>query len=104
MLYGRQLVRCRRRFYLSTPRSTPLTPNKLPLTSSYILTNREAYRAGKRLVEGIASDWFEARPGLRKRCDVPPLLFHVFFAAVRNTEERQFMRDPDVVVDLDSMG
>ena len=49
------------------------------------------------------SEWFELGQGLRQGYVLTPILFNIFFTAVRNAAEERFRADPQVGADLVSI-
>ena len=54
-------------------------------------------RAWARLDDGVCSGWSTVELGLRQRCEVTPLLFDIFFAAVINEAYTRFNADEDIM-------
>ena len=50
--------------------------------------------------DGRCSEWFEVAQGLRQGCVRSPLLFNVFFAAIRFVVLERFSKDAGILADL----
>ena len=50
--------------------------------------------------DGICSDWFEVRQGLRQECVLSALLFNTFFAAVLTVVLQRFSEDAVILAEL----
>ena len=49
--------------------------------------------------DGVCSDWFEVKQGLRQECVLFLLLFNIFFAAVLNVVLERFSEDPAILAE-----
>ena len=50
-----------------------------------------------RLDGGKCSDMLDMKQGLREGCVLAPLLFNMFFTAVRRGTEKRFLADEDIL-------
>ena len=60
----------------------------------------DGMRACVRPNDGVCSDWFEVKQGLREGWILSPLLFNMFFAAVLNVVLQRFSEDPIILAEL----
>ncbi|CAB1110695.1 unnamed protein product [Ectocarpus sp. CCAP 1310/34] len=60
----------------------------------------EGMRARVRTDDGQYSEWFDVGQGLRQGCNLAPLLFNLFSAAMRMVAVTEFDKDPKVTADM----
>ena len=60
----------------------------------------EGMRARVRTDDGQYSEWFGVGQGLRQGCNLAPLLFNLFSAAMRMVAVTEFDKDPKVTADM----
>ncbi|CAB1101371.1 unnamed protein product [Ectocarpus sp. CCAP 1310/34] len=61
-------------------------------------------RARVRTDDGQYSQWFHVGQGLRQRCNLAPLLFNLWFAAMLMIAVAKFDKDPKVTADMVKIG
>eukprot|EP00752_Nemacystus_decipiens_P018192 g16322.t1 len=61
-------------------------------------------RARVRMDSGLLSDWFEVLQGLRQGCNLAPLLFNLFFAAMLLVCVDEFAADTRIMEDMVMIG
>ncbi|CAB1104552.1 unnamed protein product [Ectocarpus sp. CCAP 1310/34] len=64
----------------------------------------EGMRARVRTDDGQYSEWFDVGQGLRQGCNLAPLLFNLFFAAMLMVAVAEFDKDPKVTADMVKIG
>eukprot|EP00752_Nemacystus_decipiens_P018359 g16470.t1 len=64
----------------------------------------EGMRARVRMDNGSLSDWFDVGQGLRQGCNLAPLLFNLFFAAMLLVCVAEFAEDTRVMEDMVMIG
>ncbi|CAB1097278.1 unnamed protein product [Ectocarpus sp. CCAP 1310/34] len=64
----------------------------------------EGMRARVRTDDGQYSEWFDVGQGLRQGCNLAPLLFNLFLAAMLMVAVAEFDKDPKVTADMDKIG
>ena len=64
---------------------------------SVIRQFHDGMRACVRLDDRVCSRWFGVEQGLRQGCVLAPLLFHIFFAAIKNVASTRFKADRGIM-------
>ena len=64
----------------------------------------EGMRARVRTDDRHCSDWFDVGQGLRQGCNLAPLLFNLFFAAMLMVSVDEFAKDTEVMADMVKIG
>ncbi|CAB1115899.1 unnamed protein product [Ectocarpus sp. CCAP 1310/34] len=64
----------------------------------------EGMRARVRTDDGQYSEWFDVGQGLRQGCNLAPLLFNLFFAAMLMVAVAEFDKDPKVTANMVKIG
>ena len=71
-------------------------PQMIPVIRQF----HNGMRACVRPDDGVCPDWFEVKQVLRQGCVLSPLLFNLFFAAVRNVVPQRFSEEPAILAEL----
>ena len=64
---------------------------------SVIRQFHDSMRVFVRLDDRVCSRWFAVEQGLRQGCVLAPLLFNIFFAAVKNVASTRFKADKSIM-------
>ena len=75
-----------------------------PKMLAVIRNFHDGMRARVRMDSGLLSDWFEVLQGLRQGCNLAPLLFNLFFAAMLMVCVDEFKADTKVMEDMVMIG